>query len=263
MNENQRTKANGQIHIISAGRNMNETFKVAMKKFAIERVIVFKEKSGSDKNKDEKDNKNIKEIEDAIQETKRLSHEMDIKFSVCEVKENDINDTRDKVFSIKNQYNDSDLYFHLTHGRKVLSLFLLTMAFWVEGYPYYIEKQSEEVIMINIPRMHIQDVSDNKDYMKILGVLHNKKAESNNPMEYKALYKEVFEVMKNEKNNVPGRPNDLKMGTFSKWLKRLEESQLIEKKFESGSEKYKIVSITPDGEFAYNFMKLSFKKEQK
>ncbi len=260
MDENQINNSKAQIHIISAGGTMNKTFPVAMKRFSIERVIVFKEKFYGDKDKTQENMNSTKTIDNAIEETKHLANEMNIKFSVCEVKENDINDTRDKVFRIKNQYKDRDLYFNLTHGRKVLSLFLLTMAFWVEGYPYYIGKQDKEVIMINIPRMHIQDVSSNENYIRILGILHDKNAEINSPMKYNDLYEDISTIIENGHNQNPGRPNKLKKGTFSKWLKRLEESQLIIKKFESGSEKNKIVSITPDGEFAYNFMKQSFKE---
>ena len=115
---------------------MNETFKTALKNYSISSVIVFRETSADGKS----NNKIEDEINKATSEMRGTAENLGISFEVKYVRQNDISDVRDQVLNLTKEYNNGKFFFNLTHGRKILPLFLLTMAVWLDGIPYYIDK---------------------------------------------------------------------------------------------------------------------------
>lgn len=238
-----------QIHIISAGRGMIETFKTALNKYHIGIIVIFKEDPIKGKfNKESED-----EINQAIAEIKRISSDIGIIFTTRLVRQDDMNEVRDKVLELKNEYPTGEFFFNLTHGRKVLPLFLMTMAVWLDGIPYYIDRE-QHVMEFNIPRMHAAEISANPNYITILGILSKAVSGNSKFVRYKEVFEEVSKTLIPKDSQKAGRPGRLHVGTFSKWIRRLVDSQLIEQRFEKGSYKTKVLSITNDGVFTYKFM---------
>lgn len=233
-----------QVHIISAGGSINETFNTVTKKYNINTIIVFKE-IGTEA---ESDKDVIDEINNAISTMKKSAQDRGVTFVVEEVRVNDINDVRDKVFSIARKYGKKRLYFNLTHGRKLLPLFLLTMAVWVDGIPYYIEKGRQTVNEISIPRMHALEVLSNSNFFTMLQILHEKYASREPWTRYKDAYAKISDKYESWRS---GRSKKLSMGTYSKWIGKLVEFKFVEVRFEVGNNKQKELRLTDDGAFAY------------
>lgn len=239
-----------QVHIISAGSGMNETFKTALKNYSIDSVVVFQES-----NEEETSSKEDKrEIDLAIEKLRGTARELDIKFDLKRVRTNDMNDARDKVLAITREYRNGRFFFNLTHGRKLLPLYLLVMALWIDGIAYYIDR-SQKVIEINMPRMHAEEVLSNRNLFNILQILFKSSSNSDPWLKYRDVYAEISESYVSDRQGKGGRRKRLGMGTFSRWVRRLIDSGLIEERFEDGSQKQKLLKLTGDGEFSYMIYK--------
>ena len=81
-----------KIHVFSSGKSMVETFKPAVNKFSIDRVVVFDEASD--------DIKSRKEIASAIDELRNLCSEIGIMFDVVKIGESSMDDVRDNVIKL-------------------------------------------------------------------------------------------------------------------------------------------------------------------
>ncbi len=182
---------------------------------------------------------------------------LDISFEVKHVRQNDISDVRDQTLNLTKEHNNGKFFFNLTHGRKVLPLFLLTMAVWLDGTPYYIDKE-QEVIEINIPRMHAEEIASNKNFFSMLKILHEHSNKGERWVRYKDAYAEISKIYVSNKDGKGGRSEKLSMGTYSKWVRRLVEAHLLEQKFEDGSYKQKVLRLTGDGTFTFMFLKDQF-----
>jgi len=242
-----------QVHIISAGKGMNETFKTALKMYSIGSVIVFTEISadGKESKKDEED------INKAVSEVRQIAENLAISFEIKHVRPNDITDVRDQVLNLNKEYNNAKFFFNLTHGRKVLPLYLLTMAVWLDGTPYYIDRE-QNVIEFNIPRMHAEEIASNKNFFTMLGILHENSEVGGGWVKYKDVYAEISKKYESKRGEKSGRPEKLSMGTYSKWVRRLVEVHLIEQKFVDDSHKQKQLRLTGDGTFTYMLLKNQF-----
>ena len=241
------------VRVISAGRGMNETFKTALKKYNIDSVIIFREK-----NEGSIANKTIEgEIDRATSEMRKTADNIGITFDIKYVIPNDINDVREKITDIRERNKNVKYFFNLTHGRKVLPLYLLTMSVWMDGTPYYIDK-GQGVIGFNIPRMHADEIASNKNFFLILQILYEYSNDGRQWMRYKDVYYEISNKYVSLRGRQGGRQEKLGMGTFSKWVKKLVESHLIAQKFEEGSNKQKAIKLSDDGIFTYKFYKNQF-----
>ncbi|MCL4480071.1 MAG: hypothetical protein M1113_01105, partial [Candidatus Thermoplasmatota archaeon] len=98
-----------KIHVFSSGKSMVETFKSAVNKYSIDRIVVFDEVSN--------DIKGRKEITAAIDELRKLSSEIGINFDTLSIRESDMDDVRDNVIKLTRSYK-CKLFFNLTGGRK-------------------------------------------------------------------------------------------------------------------------------------------------
>ena len=240
-------------YIISAGSGMNETFKTALRKYSISSVVIFRETSADG----QPNNKIENEINHATSEMRDIAESLSISFEVKHVRQNDISDVRDKILSLNKEFINGRFYFNLTHGRKVLPLYLLTMAVWLDGNPYYIDK-GQEVIEINIPRMHAEEIASNKNFFTMLQIIHEHSDNGERWMRYKDAYAEISKKYVSDRASKGGRSEKLSIGTYSKWVRRLTDAHLIDQKYEDGSYKQKILRLTNDGIFTYMFFKNQF-----
>lgn len=241
-----------QVHIISAGKGMNETLKIALRRYSISSVIVFRESS-----EDRNSNRKIQEINDAESKMRETAKILGISFEVKSVMQNDMNDVRDKVLSLTKKYKNVKFFFNLTHGRKILSFYLLTMAVWLDGTPYYIDENGN-LIEFRMPKMHVDEIFSNKNFFRILQILHDSSVKEAGWSRYKDIYEETSIGYKSKKNVKGGRSEKLSMGAYSKWVRRLVETHMIEEKFKEGSNKSKVLRLTDDGTFTYMFLKDQF-----
>jgi hypothetical protein len=240
-------KKKEEIHIFSAGENIINTFKVAKKKFHIDQIMVFKEQMEGSKN-----NRDDEAIENAIKELRNRSKEDDIKFSEEKVKGNDMDDVMEKIVRIKKEHAGDSFYFNLTSGRKVLALYLYTMAIWLDGIPYYVDK-SQDVIRFEIPKIQREVLMKNSEYVKILRIVYD----ATRGYDEQIKYMDVFAKLETDFNTTAktrnGEVRKLIMGTFSKWIRELTDRELLNEKYRDKNHKVKYLEITDNGIYALKF----------
>jgi hypothetical protein len=247
MNDNSKKK---QFHIFSAGKNIGETYKVAVKNYSIDRIIVFVEIPNNRKNSP--DTESINEILKALKDLEVQANQIGIEFLQIKVFENDINDVMEQVFKLRDEYPDASFYFNLTGGRKVLALNLFTTAIWIGGFPYYIDINGGK-IEFNIPRIAPEELQNNRNLLKILGIVHDSTTNIEKYVKVSDVYDALarnYEPPNNINNN--GRYK-LPRGTLSKWIRKLIENGLLTEEYLGNNHKSKYLTITRDGEFALIF----------
>lgn len=237
-----------QIHIISEGRSMNDTFKYVLKRYRVDGIVIVREKHDESR----PDSKGEMDIDNAYRELAGTAEILDVPIEEIRVPSNDISAVRNEILKIREEHKDADFFFNLTHGKKVIPLYLFTMALWIDGKAYYVEKNGE-ILEFNIPRMHADEMSENENLYSILSILHGTGAGLGRGMRFGDLYYKLSEKYVPSRPFKGGRPPSLSKGTVSKWVRRLVGSNLIREEFEYGSHKNKLLYLTNDGEFSYEF----------
>ena len=232
-----------RIHVFSSGKSMVETFKSAVNKYSIDRIVVFDEVSD--------DIKGRKEIAVAIDELRRLSSEIGINFGTVSIQESNMDDVRDNVIKLTKNYK-CKLFFNLTGGRKILALYLFTMALWVNGDPYYVDR-SGKVIELSIPRVHAEELDNNQNLVKILSIVNREQEKYGKPVRNSDVFRMAAAEYRPSKRLKEGGNSKLQMGTFSKWVRLLIERKLLNEQFVENNHKSKMLTITQDGIFAVKF----------
>ena len=232
-----------RIHVFSSGKSMVETFKSAVNKYSIDRIVVFDEVSD--------DIKGRKEIAVAIDELRRLSSEIGINFGTVSIQESNMDDVRDNVIKLTKNYK-CKLFFNLTGGRKILALYLFTMALWVNGDPYYVDR-SGKVIELSIPRVHAEELDNNQNLAKILSIVNREQEKYGKPIRNSDVFRMAAAEYRPSKRLKEGGNSRLQMGTFSKWVRLLIERKLLNEQFVENNHKSKMLTITQDGIFAVKF----------
>ena len=232
-----------QIHVFSSGKSMAETFKSAVNEYSIDRIVVFDEVT--------EDAKSRKEIISAIDELRKLSSSIGIKFETIKIGESSMDDVRDNVIKLTKDHK-CKLFFNLTGGRKVLALNLFTMALWVNGNPYYVDKTGK-IIELTIPRIHADELSGNPNLVKILSIVNSEQEKCGGPVRNSEVYRMAAAGYRPNKKLQEGGNSKLQMGTFSKWIRLLIEGKLLQEQFVENNHKSKMLSITQDGIFAVRF----------
>ena len=232
-----------RIHVFSSGKSMVETFKSAVNKYSIDRIVVFDEVSD--------DIKGRKEIAVAIDELRRLSSEIGINFGTVSIQESNMDDVRDNVIKLTKNYK-CKLFFNLTGGRKILALYLFTMALWVNGDPYYVDR-SGKVIELSIPRVHAEELDNNQNLAKILSIVNREQEKYGKPVRNSDVFRMAAAEYRPSKRLKEGGNSRLQMGTFSKWVRLLIERNLLNEQFVENNHKSKMLTITQDGIFAVKF----------
>jgi hypothetical protein len=247
MNAERADRHRPQIHIISEGKGMNDTFNHVMKNYRVDGIVIVREKHDESR-PDPKE----KDIDTASKNLFETAERFKIFFKEIRVPPNDINAVRNEILKLKEEHGDADFLFNLTHGKKVIPLYLFTMAVWIDGKPYYVEKNGE-ILEFNIPRMHADEMNENENLYSILSILHEYAGKSGRGMGFGDLYYKLSERYVPSRPVKEGRPPRLSKGTVSKWVRTLVESHLARAEFEDGSYKRKMLYLTNDGEFSYEF----------
>ena len=232
-----------RIHVFSSGKSMVETFKSAVNKYSIDRIVVFDEVSD--------DIKGRKEIAVAIDELRRLSSEIGINFGTVSIQESNMDDVRDNVIKLTKNYK-CKLFFNLTGGRKILALYLFTMALWVNGDPYYVDR-SGKVIELSILRVHAEELDNNQNLAKILSIVNREQEKYGKPIRNSDVFRMAAAEYRPSKRLKEGGNSRLQMGTFSKWVRLLIERNLLNEQFVENNHKSKMLTMTQDGIFAVKF----------
>ncbi|MDP3444315.1 MAG: hypothetical protein Q8T08_15765, partial [Ignavibacteria bacterium] len=162
------------IHIISAGESIHKTYPVAIKKELkdITRTYVIVEKGvfADSPGDDEKKINAKKGIRAAIKKVEKISKEMEISFNQIIIDTVTIENVRDAVLDIYDEFPDAHYSFNISGGTKILSIGLFMMSIWIEGDSYH-TPGGEIIQKLNIPKMHVKDISTNKNYVEILNLL--------------------------------------------------------------------------------------------
>lgn len=232
-----------EIHIFSSGRSMVETFKSAVNKYSIDRIVVFVEASD--------DAKSRKEIDNAVDELRKLCGEIGIKFDTVKIGENSMDDVRDSVIKLTRE-TDCKLSFNLTGGRKILALYLFTMALWVNGNPYYVDI-SGRIVELSIPRIHADELTGNPNLVRILSIVNSEQERYGVPVKNSDVFQIAAADYRPNRKLQEGGNSRLQRGTFSKWVRLLIGRKLLEEHYVEDNHKSKTLSITQDGIFAVKF----------
>ncbi len=231
------------IHVFSSGKNIAETFKSAVKKFSIDKIVVFDEVLD--------DKQSREEIVSAINELRKISNEIGIKFVTVQIEENSMDDVRENVIKLTID-SKCKLFFNLTGGRKLLALNLFTMALWVNGDPYYVDRTGK-IIELSIPRIHADELKGNPNLINILSIVYREHEKNGGTVRNSDVYRIAATEYRPSKKLKESGNSKLHMGTFSKWVRLLVESNLLQEQFVENNHKSKMLSITEDGVFAVKF----------
>jgi hypothetical protein len=233
-----------QTHIFSGGEKIVETFKSAVKEYHIDRVVVFSEILESEGGQHN--------IDKAIESLGQMARVNGIDFDRIKVIGNNMEEVMDAIVRLKNLYPEDSFYFNLTGGRKVLALYLYTMAIWIDGIPYYVDI-SGNILEFKIPKIRRETLRANLNLVKILQIVSNKGEKSNSKAKFSEVYEEIASIYQPLERTLRKGNYKLPMGTFSKWVRVLIENNLIEEGYIEGSHKNKYLEITTDGIFALKF----------
>jgi hypothetical protein len=241
------------IHIISSGETIHETFPISINELKMDRAIILVE---DDVFRDS-DNKHHPLIRESITIVEELAGILKKSFEIKRIPGISLENIRNAVLDIFNQYPDAVYYFNITGGTKVLSNGLFMMSIWLEGSAYHVGEDGKFQILA-VPKIHVEDLKKNENYISILEILV--RSEKN-----KKPLKELFTEM--EKEYKPLREGDrkakrnLSRGTLSKWIHDLISWGLVTEEFKKDNKKEKNIKITDDGIFTLKFIRVARKRE--
>lgn len=233
-----------QIHIFSAGGKIVETFKCAVKEYHISRVIVFIEIFESKVDQPE--------IEGAIESLGKLAKNNGIDFDIVKVPGNNLDGVMEAIVKLKSSFPEDCFYFNLTGGRKVLALYLYTIAIWLDGVPYYVDL-SKNILEFKIPKIKRETLRGNPNLEKILFIVSSKQEKSKSEVRFTEVYEELAATYQPLERIVRRGNYKLSRGTFSKWVRVLIENNLLTEDFVKDNHKIKCLRVTRDGIFALKF----------
>ncbi|WP_209690991.1 hypothetical protein [Methanomicrobium sp. W14] len=253
------------IHIMAAGASIEETYRhIVMnikspygKPIDITYVLIE-----SDVLKNNNDPKKIR-IKQAYDNVRILSDQYKIEYYPAEFDKLDINSIRNAIADIKLKYPNAYFSFNITGGTKIHTIGLLLMSIWLIGDAYYVSEDSE-IQKISIPKMYVEDVSSNPNYISILKILSGKKeGELRKSLESKM--RELYRPVRNTGDKKTDRV--MHGGTLTKMTEVLENWELIQetevfktsmkgkqkRSVKSVNKKEKRFIITENGELALKF----------
>lgn len=252
------------LHVISAGEHIHETFTTTMKNLnGITDVGVVVEENIYAENSSDSDYLKITKprIREAISEVRKICETLSVNFHLIKIPNTSLLSVRDAILlSISNNSAESRLSFNLSGGTKMLSLSLFVMAIWLDG-EIYLTPSSSQLEELLIPKMHLNDVRKNPNYVNALKIL-GKNSKSGSDKKYVAEWmqgRDFSRIMKEEYERVrfPGdnsaktKPN---RGSITKIVIPLEEWGLIEERYRPGSRRDKEYRLSNDGMFALSIL---------
>ena len=242
-----------KIHVMSAGAHVHDTFPVAVNEIsgATKLYIIVEDKVYEDI--DDKSVQKIRnDIKDSIQELRKIATPF-VKNGVYEerIPEDSLEYIRDAVIRIYSENKDATFFFNLSGGTKMLSIGLFMMGLWIEAVPYIVD-QNSLAKKISIPKIHINDLTENPNRVLILTKLKENKLKRLSRKELKNIVGKEYKPIR----KLGEKKRELKQGTFNSLIEKLLEWGLIGVEYKKGSKKEKEYYITPDGEFTLNFIKM-------
>ncbi|HIH37227.1 MAG TPA: hypothetical protein HA232_04905 [Methanocellales archaeon] len=233
------------IHIMSVGEHVHEGLPRALDEFKSSKMVLIVEEAVFSTPGPLKKREILKSM-DSVREIALM---LGKGFEVKRVKKISLDEIRDAVFEVVRQNQDARFYFNITHGTKVLSNGLFLMSIWLQGTAYYID-QTEGMQTLSIPKMPVDDLVDNPNYIAILDILYEERGRK---LPYKVLFSRLGPRYLPKREADKKAKRSLQKGTFSKWVKDLNRWDLIQINFIEGSEKEKEVTLTSNGEFSLRF----------
>jgi len=236
------------VHVMSAGKGLPRTFQAAVKMFPISEVVIITDVDPAAVIKSEKRGQVAEAIEQMMDTCRRL----DWPCRVLKVEGGNLDDIRDVVLGECAKDPEAAYHFNVTGGTKMLSLGLFLISLWVDGTCYVVDEGTEEVIVLDVPKMRVAEVLQNPNYEIVLHKLAGRG---------EVALKDLFDEMRHD--FVPRREGDrkakrsLSRGTLSKWTARLSEWHLVELTSTEGNDRSKTIRITKDGRFALKFIEAS------
>ena len=247
----------GRPHLLfmSAGERINQTFPICVK--SLEKIthtfIVVEEGVYHDLPNDPEHLKSAKpQIRQAIEGVQAICEPLAISFTVIRTPDTMIHSIRDALLMTTRQYPEARCSFNLSGGTKMLSLSLFIMALWLDAR-IYLTPSDDRIEQVLIPRMHLDDVRRNPNYVTALSILSQRDTGSwTTRQEFgRELEKRYRPSRFVDEPGVTRSPN---RGTITKILQQLIEWSLIEESFCHNSRKAKQYRLTLHGEFAWKVL---------
>ncbi|WAI00948.1 hypothetical protein [Methanogenium organophilum] len=245
--------------IISAGAHIHETFPATLKQLnGITHVgVVVEESVFLDLPGDKEYQKQTKpEIRNAIKQVQQTCELVAVDFHEIRIPDISLISVRDAILSAARMASDARVTFNLSGGTKMLSLSLFAMAIWLDG-EVCLTPDADTVTPIAIPKMHIDDIRKNPNYIEALRILgeHAKDATpAVSPISWMAgkdfsrlMMQRYQPVRFSDETKVKREPN---RGMVTKILDKPIQWGLIEERVRPGNKREKEYQITSDGSFA-------------
>ncbi len=240
------------IHIISSGETIHETFPISINELKMDRAIILVE---DDVFRDS-DNKHHPLIRESITKVEELAGILKKSFEIKRIPGISLENIRNAVLDIFNQYPDAVYYFNITGGTKVLSNGLFMMSIWLEGTAYHVGEGGKFQILA-VPKIHVEDIKKNENYISILEILADSKE---NIMPQKKLFIEMEHKYKPIREIHRKLKKSLSRGTLSKWIQDLILWGIVEEDYIKNNKKEKLLKITEDGIFTLKFINAARKR---
>lgn len=231
------------MHVFSSGRSVDDIFAETVQGLPINFAVVLNPPIDNDKQR--------AEIGESITKLENKCREFKIDFRLIDLPSSNLEDVRDEVIELINNNPQYKMYFNITAGKKLLSLYLLLMSVWLDAIPYYVE-QNGDIITLEIPKIHRNEIQNNPYLLTFLEFLYNT-GSNKGGLPYSQLFERMTEAYKGQRVGLSGRPPKLPKGTFSRWARKLVELQLVDEAFEGSGHKKKMLKITSSGIFTYKF----------
>lgn len=257
------------IHFISPGEHIHDTYPLVINKDHITRTYVIVEKEiCKDSPNDDQFRRSRKEaIRNSIHEVKEISKKAKINYQTIFIDTVTLEAIRDAVYEIYRKFPKAEYSFNISGGTKIHSLGLFWMSLWINSKVYHTPTDST-INTLFIPRMHLQEISDNPNYIEIMKILDNK-GKGKEPGSHIFVSRRILSSeMQTEYHPKPDPDNDkikrkLSEGGLTKFLWRLQELKLILEQFQEGRRREKEYLLTADGDFALKIFLVQQKTEPK
>ncbi len=240
---------------MSAGERINQTFPICVRslKEITHTFIVVEEGVYHDLPDDPEHLRPVKpQIRQAIEGVRAICESLKISFAVIRTPDTTIHSIRDAVLITTRRYPAARYSFNLSGGTKVLSLSLFIMALWLDAR-IYLTPSDDRIEQVLVPRMHLDDVRRNPNYVTALSILSRRN--TNSWTSRQEFGRELEKQYRSSRfTDDPGITRSPNRGTVTKILQQLIEWSLIEESFCHNSRKAKQYRLTLHGEFAWKVL---------
>lgn len=258
---------------MTAGKSIDKTFLTINSKLKeISQICILVEEtiyenSLDDSEKEEERKKEREDIIKAIDNVREHCRSLEIGFDEIRLKDTSLLSLRTALTPLNNHPTGTRLTFNLSGGTKMLSLATFVMALWLDA-EIYLTPRSGKLEQINIPRMHLNDIQKNPNYIQALKILSSHTERMVPQMKNNSLDADSEEMVQSwmagrdfsremTKKFQPVRfsgdskeTKEPNKGAISKIKGQLEKWNLLEERVNPKSKREKEYRLTADGEWA-------------